>query len=212
MLASIIIDNYNYGRFLRETLDSALAQTHLHLEVIVVDDGSTDDSRGIIATYGNRVIPVFKENGGQASAFNAGFAASRGDIVLFLDSDDTLFPSAVENAVTFFNDASVVKVHWALRVVDEHGKKQERLMPPGALPDGDSRDIVLQGGPTSCRSSPTSGNAWSRSFLETVLPMPEDVPYYKACADEFLYTLAPVFGRVRAMLPAKGTYRIHGRS
>ena len=212
MRASIIIDNYNYGRFLRETIDSALAQTHPHIEVIVVDDGSTDDSRAIIASYGGRVIPIFKENGGQASAFNAGFAASHGDVVFFLDSDDALFPSAVENAVALFNEAGVVKVHWPLRVVDEHGKEQGRLMPPGKLPEGDFRETVLRGGPTSCGSSPTSGNAWSRKFLETVLPMPEDVAYYKTCADEFLYTLAPVFGRVRALPSAQGTYRIHGRN
>ena len=209
MRASIIIDNYNYGRFLRETIDSALAQTCSHLEVIVVDDGSTDDSRAIIASYGDRVIPVFKENGGQASAFNAGFAASQGGVVFFLDADDTLFPSAVENAVALFNEAAIVKVHWPLRVVDEHGAAQNRLMPPGKLPEGDFRETVLRGGPTSCRSSPTSGNAWSRTFLEKVMPMPKDVAYYKTCADEFLYTLAPVFGRVRALPYAQGTYRIH---
>lgn len=212
MLASIIIDNYNYGRFLRETIDSALAQTCPHVEVIVVDDGSTDDSREIVASYGKRVIPVFKENGGQASAFNAGFAASSGDVIFFLDSDDTLFPSAVENAVALFGEPGVVKVHWPLRVVDEQGKDQDRLMPPGNLPEGDFRDVVLRGGPTSCGSSPTSGNAWSRKFLERVMPMPEDVAYYKTCADEFLYTLAPVFGRVRALPQAQGTYRIHGRN
>src|SRR3954451_20463787 len=96
-LVSIVIDNYNYARFLPEAIESALAQTYPDTEVIVVDDGSTDDSREIIASYGSRVRPVLKTNGGQASAFNAGFAASRGDVVLFLDSDDTLFPEAVEN-------------------------------------------------------------------------------------------------------------------
>ncbi len=212
MLASIIIDNYNYGRFLRETIDSALAQTYPRIEVIVVDDGSTDDSREIIASYGERVRAVLKANGGQASAFNAGFAASRGDVVFFLDSDDALFPLAVENAIALFNAPGVVKVHWPLRVVNEQGIDEGRLLPPGKLPEGDFRDVVLRGGPTSCGSSPTSGNAWSSEFLERVLPMPEDVTYYKTCADEFLYTLAPVFGRVRAIQSAQGTYRIHGRN
>jgi len=75
---SIIIDNYNYGRFLGEAIDSALAQTYPHVEVIVVDDGSTDNSREVIAKYGDRIIPVLKENGGQASAFNAGLLRPRG--------------------------------------------------------------------------------------------------------------------------------------
>src|SRR5215213_900396 len=91
-LVSVIIDNYNYGRFLREAIDSALGQTYPRVEVIVVDDGSTDDSRAVIAAYGDRVVPVLKENGGQASAFNAGFAASRGELICFLDADDTFMP------------------------------------------------------------------------------------------------------------------------
>src|SRR5688500_10169891 len=116
-LASVIINNYNYGRYLGAAIDSALAQTYPHTEVVVVDDGSTDDSRQVIAGYGERVVPVLKENGGQASAFNAGFAASRGDVVLFLDADDLLLPGAVAAAVAHLADPEVVKVHWPLRVI-----------------------------------------------------------------------------------------------
>ena len=83
---SIVIRNWNYGRFLSDAIDSALAQTHAATEVVVVDDGSTDDSREILALYGNQVRAVLKEqNGGEGSAVNAGFAAATGDIVLFLD-------------------------------------------------------------------------------------------------------------------------------
>src|SRR6188768_2225570 len=101
-LVSIVIDNYNYARFLRAAVDSALAQAYPRVEVVVVDDGSTDDSREVIARYGDRISAVFKPNGGQASAFNAGFAASHGDLVLFLDSDDVLLPSAVAAAADVF--------------------------------------------------------------------------------------------------------------
>ncbi|HMX28215.1 MAG TPA: glycosyltransferase family A protein, partial [Blastocatellia bacterium] len=111
LLASIIVSSYNYGRFLNEAIDSALGQTYANTEVIVVDDGSTDDSRQIIAAYDDRILPVLKDNGGQASAFNAGFAASRGQVVFFLDSDDVLLPTAVENAVAFFDDSGVAKAH-----------------------------------------------------------------------------------------------------
>ena len=69
--------------------------------MIVVDDGSTDDSRAIIASYGAEVTAVFKPNGGQASALNAGLAASHGDVVVFLDADDVLLP-AVLSAVAMF--------------------------------------------------------------------------------------------------------------
>ena len=67
--------------------------------MIVVDDGSTDDSRRVIESYGDRVTAIFQENGGQAAAFNTGFAASSGEIVIFLDADDLLAPDAVRRSV-----------------------------------------------------------------------------------------------------------------
>lgn len=119
-LVSILINNFNYARYLREAIDSALGQSYTNIEVIVVDDGSTDNSREIIAGYGERIVPVLKENGGQGSAFNAGFVASRGDIVCFLDSDDVFFPQKVERVVEvlgFFPDA--VWVRHTLILTDE---------------------------------------------------------------------------------------------
>src|SRR4051812_29781979 len=86
---SILINNYNYARYLRECIDSCLAQDYENLEIIVVDDGSKDDSVEIVRSYGDRVILVAKENGGQASAFDAGVAHSSGEILCFLDADDT---------------------------------------------------------------------------------------------------------------------------
>ena len=94
-LVSVIVDNYNYGRYLAQSIESALAQTYARTEVIVVDDASTDDSPTVIRRYA-RVVPVFKAvNSGQASALNAGFLASHGEIVIFLDADDYLEPDAV---------------------------------------------------------------------------------------------------------------------
>src|ERR671933_952190 len=103
-LVSIAINNYNYARFLPQAIDSALNQTYPNVEVVVVDDGSTDNSREIIASYGSKIIPGLKENGGQASAFNAGFAASRGDVICFLDSDDAFLPEKVAEVIDAFGD------------------------------------------------------------------------------------------------------------
>lgn len=211
MLASIIIDNYNYDKYIGETIVSALNQTYQYKEIIVVDDGSTDNSRAIIESYGDQVIHVYKKNGGQASALNAGFAESKGDFVFFLDSDDVLFPDAVKNAVALLRPG-VSKVHWPLWIIDENGNKTGETKPGLVLPEGDLSEVILRGGPTSYISSPTSGNAWSREFLKKVCPLPEDVSYYKTCADEYLYTLAPVFGLIKAIQKPQGYYRIHGKN
>src|SRR5262245_8810929 len=114
--ASVVINNYNYGRFLADAIESALAQSHEDTEVIVVDDGSTDDSHLIMKRYADHIIAVCKMNGGQASAYNSGFAASRGDIVCFLDADDTLFETAMKQAAAAFQVLKRVKVEWQLNV------------------------------------------------------------------------------------------------
>ncbi|MBM4464923.1 MAG: glycosyltransferase [Chloroflexi bacterium] len=210
ILATIIINNYNYGRFLKDAVGSALNQTYRHTEVIVVDDGSTDNSREIIARYGDRIIPVLQENRGQASAFNAGFALSRGDVILFLDADDWLCPTAVEQAVNLFAEPGVAKVHWPLWIVDEHGRRTEKLIPGPYLPEGDLLEVVRRDGPWGYVTPPTSGNAWARRFLEQVIPVPEDA--YKLCADAYLFALAPLFGRVKRVSEPQGFYRLHGQN
>ena len=107
-LASIIINNYNYDRFLSEAINSALDQTYPYVEVIVVDDGSIDNSRDIIASYGNRIIPVLKSNGGQASSLNEGLKASKGEIIFFLDSDDLFYSEKIEKIVNSFIENNLV--------------------------------------------------------------------------------------------------------
>jgi glycosyltransferase involved in cell wall biosynthesis len=102
-LVSIIINNYNYDRFLAEAIDSALNQTYPSVEVVVVDDGSTDRSCEIIASYGSRIIPVFKQNSGQASALNTGVEISKGKFIFFLDADDIFLPIKVEEIVKLSN-------------------------------------------------------------------------------------------------------------
>src|SRR5919199_656326 len=98
-LVSVLITNYNYEHYLKQAIDSALNQTYPHMEIIVVDDGSTDNSKQVIASYKDKIISVFKENGGQASAMNAGFAISQGEIICSLDADDVWLPTKVEQVV-----------------------------------------------------------------------------------------------------------------
>jgi glycosyltransferase involved in cell wall biosynthesis len=210
---SIIVTSYNYGRFLGRTIDSALDQTYGHVEVVVVDDGSTDDSLEVIrGGYAGRVTPVFKDNGGQASAFNTGFRASHGEVVCFLDSDDLVLPTAAEQAVRRMRDPTVVKVHWPLWLIDACGARLGGTLPLRGFPREDLRQLELRAGPYYDWNHlpPTSGNAWSRAFLEQILPVPEAV--YRTCADEYLVTLAPIYGRIETIGEPQGCYRCHGHN
>lgn len=211
-LVSIIINNYNYGRFLSEAIDSALAQTYKNMEVIVVDDGSTDNSKEIIGRYGDKIIPVLKENGGQGSAFNAGFKTCKGAYVYFLDADDMVLPFAAEYIVKAFSATKAIKVHWQLQVINEKSFLTGELLPADVPPDGNLEDKVLSEGPFYdwYFTPPTSGNAWKRDFLQKVLPMPERA--FRIGADEYLLTLAPVYGEIQTLKDQLSCYRIHGNN
>ena len=208
-LVSIIVNSYNYGRFLHQTIDSALSQSYKHTEVIVVDDGSTDNSVEIINSYGKKIIPVIKSNGGQGSALNAGFVACKGDVIIFLDSDDKLMPTMAEYAVQPFYDSEIAKVDWPLLIIDERGAPTGERLPKNSAEQPVFRKLTLENGPYYDWNVtiPTSGNAWSRSFLEKVLPMPE--PWYITCADEFLFTLSPIYGSNKRLTQPLAYYRSH---
>ncbi|MDE3066736.1 MAG: glycosyltransferase [Verrucomicrobiota bacterium] len=209
-LVSIVIDSYNYARFLPEAIDSALNQNYPRTEVVVVDDGSTDHSAEVIAGYGDRIVPVLQENRGQAAAFNTGFRRSRGEVILILDSDDALFPTAAASAVEVFRDPQVIKAHWPLYVIDEEGHRTGKMCPRLSLTEGDLRNEVLAGGPWCVATPPTSCNAWTRRFLERIMPVPE-APY-RICADSYLITLGWVSGRTRLVREPQGLYRVHGKN
>ncbi|MEA5626110.1 glycosyltransferase family 2 protein [Nostoc sp. UHCC 0251] len=211
ILASIIITNYNYGSFLSEAIESALNQIYQPTEIIVVDDGSTDNSQQIIASYGEKIVPVLKDNGGQASAFNAGFAISYGEVICFLDSDDVLLPSAIERAVkSLCDDPDAVKVHWPLRVIDINSNLLEKVDCEGILPEGNLYNEQLKYGLEGHTFPPTSGNVWLRSYLEKILPMPET--NYRLNAESYLGFLAPFSGSIRRINEYQSLYRIHGHN
>jgi glycosyltransferase involved in cell wall biosynthesis len=128
-MVSIVIDNYNYEPFIGNAIESALRQIYPRVEVIVVDDGSTDGSRRVIDRYRDRVVAVEQANGGQAAAVNAGFAASRGDLIMFLDADDELRPQAAERVVRHLRPG-VAKLPFRLDAVDKDGVPLGFTNPP----------------------------------------------------------------------------------
>jgi hypothetical protein len=120
---SVVITNYNYGRYLPSAVESA----RMADEIIVVDDGSTDGSREIISTLSD-ITPILQKNAGQVVAVNVGFAASHGDIVIFLDADDCLGEECI-TAVKERWTPSLSKLQWGLRAIDDEGKVTGGLFP-----------------------------------------------------------------------------------
>lgn len=96
---SIVITNHNYGCFLPAALQSVLDQSYPPLEIIVVDDGSVDDSRPVLARYHASVRAIFQANGGQAAALDVGVAATSGDLICLLDADDAWTHDKVQRMV-----------------------------------------------------------------------------------------------------------------
>lgn len=100
-IASVIIPTYNHAKYLRDAIDSALSQT-VPVEVIVIDDGSTDDTTAILSSYGNRIRVYRVPHGGPAIARNIGIDEATAEFVMFLDADDLIAPSKVEAQVAAF--------------------------------------------------------------------------------------------------------------
>src|SRR5690606_24677253 len=120
-LISVIIPNFNYEAYVGAAIDSALQLDWPRVEIIVVDDGSTDGSRAVLARYGSRIRTILQENAGQLVACNRGFAASSGDIVIFLDSDDVLHRSLARELAAVWTPR-VSKVQVQMRTIDAHGR------------------------------------------------------------------------------------------
>ena len=115
---SVIIPSYNSAHCLPDAIDSILAQDYQNLEILVVDDGSTDNTKDVINSYINsvkknrscRILYVYKENGGVSSARNVGIENARGEYIAFLDADDTLLENSISQRVAFMEENQEVGI------------------------------------------------------------------------------------------------------
>nr|VFJ58847.1 MAG: Glycosyltransferase involved in cell wall bisynthesis [Candidatus Kentron sp. FW]VFJ58917.1 MAG: Glycosyltransferase involved in cell wall bisynthesis [Candidatus Kentron sp. FW] len=122
-LVSIIIPCYNHARFVAEAIESALGQTHSPVEVIVVDDGSTDDSVRVISGFSDRVLFLQQENLGPSVARNTGFRVSKGEFIAFLDADDLYEKNFIARLLAVFEqDPECVAVYCTTRSISEDGQ------------------------------------------------------------------------------------------
>ena len=161
-----VISNYNYARFLPCALDSVLAQTSPFDEIIVVDDGSIDNSLEVLAQYDGRIKVISIANGGRLGAVRAPIITATSDYIYTLDADDFADPRLVGVVKLCLADKRPVKVQFQLRGVGEEGELIGSAFPtfpvkydrPEMLRDDESYGFYT--------SPPTSGNVFSREALE----------------------------------------------
>jgi glycosyltransferase involved in cell wall biosynthesis len=206
-LTSIIINNYNYAAFLPKAIESALGQSYDNTEIIVVDDGSTDGSKQIISRYADKIIPVFKTNGGQASAINAGFAQSKGSLICFLDSDDWFEERKIEYIVQqFLSHPEIEWLYHPMTVIDENKGTQEQQLPP--YPEGVyDRRSCFRKGRFNFWAPATSALCFSRNVLKKILPMP--VAEGILMSDKYIKELAVGLGKGFLSHAFLGYQRVH---
>jgi glycosyltransferase involved in cell wall biosynthesis len=207
---TVLIDAYNYGRFIEQAIDSVMAQDYPmeQVEILVVDDGSTDDTPERVKKYGGAIRYLRKENGGQASAFNLGFAEAQGELVLTLDADDYFLPGKVQRVVDEFEKHPAVGTiyHRLVELEEQSGRLREARFAfhpmSGFLPD--DREKLLR-----YRAHQTSSLAFRRAVLERVMPMPESM---RISADAFIELLAVLLAPILAIDEPMAVYRVHGEN
>jgi len=207
-LVSFIVANYNYETYLSACIDSALASDWPKIEIIVIDDGSVDGSRAVIESYGSRITPIFQANSGQRVANNTGFAASKGDIIVFLDADDTVSPDFASAVVAAWGP-TVSKVQVQMIHMDSDGLQYGAPFPAWRhLPSpAEIRQWVLT--TSEYPTPPGSGNAYARSFLQRIFPISER---HDISTDSTCLALAPLMGDVISIRSPLAHYRRHDKN
>jgi len=209
IFASVLIDTYNHERFIEQAIVSVLEQDFpaADREIIVVDDGSTDRTPEIVRKFEPRVRLLRKENGGQASAFNAGIPECKGEIVAFLDGDDWWAAPKLSRVAAVFAEAPEVgMVGHGFYQADSDGTVQARIVPErlfhlSARSLVDAREFARLKGFFG-----TSKVAYRRSVLERILPVPEELIIE---ADEFLWTVAICLTNAMLIPEPLFYYRFH---
>jgi hypothetical protein len=204
-LVSVVIGNYNYGQYLGEAIESVFQQTYPHMELIVVDDGSTDQSRQVMEGYGDRIVALYQANGGQTAAFNTGIDQACGEIVCFLDSDDTFHPEKVAKMVAAFQhhpDWVQISHYWTTMDADGHPLPHRQK----SLSQGDMRGMQLRYG--KYKSALTSALAYRTEVLKRLVPIPQR----RSNADAYLMVATPFYGKVGVIPESLMQHRIHGHN
>lgn len=207
-VVTALINTYNYGRFVEEAVESVLAQNYPSgkLDVIVVDDGSTDDTPKRMERFGERIRYFHLEHKGQAAALNFGIAQARGEIIAFLDADDLWLPQKVRrivDAIRSVPDAGLVYHAFELWRPDGREVPQQDFQAlSGFLPATPAKLLAFDG-------QATSGQAFRMQVLKEMLPLSED--FVIGCDGYLAYASIFEWPAVSIAEPLT-KYRLHGEN
>ncbi|WP_375422741.1 glycosyltransferase family 2 protein [uncultured Friedmanniella sp.] len=202
---SIVMPNYNYGHFIADAVQSALDIDWPDVEVIVVDDGSTDESLEVLAGFGDRITVISQANAGPRVACNRGFAASRGDVVIFLDSDDQVERSIAREVAAVWRPG-ISKVQVQMRRVDKRDVEVGGVFPTYPGTPSPEQIRIWMSKTSAYPTPPGSGNAYSRPFLERLFPLDGRCG---DATDSACLAAAPYLGDVVTIVKPLVRYRIH---
>ena len=200
---SVVVTNYNAGRFLAQGVESVLGQEVEALEILVVDDGSSDDSFSRLRPYLDRVEWTALAHGGQAAALNAALARCRGDWVAFLESDDLWLPGKLKTVLgVLAANPGLAVVQHSMSQVDAGLKPLPTRLSPASRRQ--TMEDFLQG---HCLLTGLSALIVRREILEELLPLPEDL---LTCVDEYLQPRLLARGPIEHLARPLGLRRVHG--
>jgi glycosyltransferase involved in cell wall biosynthesis len=206
-LVTALINAYNYGRYLAFAINSVLVQTYKNIEIIVVDDGSTDHTREVLAQYGEKITVVRTENGGQGHTFNVGIPRARGELLMLLDADDVWLPNKVQRMVELAAQyPTAVMLYHQFTNVDKYGREIGSPQ-PATLTNGDYRAKYLRSG-GSWWSPITSVLVLRPAHIKQVLPMPTYA--HREGADTLITDFCAVTGEIATLQASLTLRRLHG--
>jgi glycosyltransferase involved in cell wall biosynthesis len=204
-MISVVISAYNYGKFLEQSIKSALGQDYPKhsFEIIVIDDGSTDNTPEIANKYNEQIKYIRQKNAGQAGVFNTAFRESNGEILCFLDADDYWYPGKLKTIIPVFEkyaDAGMVQHHSDFVDANSNPLKNkfEKLPNFYDLEYFKNNRVYFNG---------TTNLSFRKTFLSNIMPEPPAMGNY---ADQYLYWNILFYAKVYNLNSTLAAHRVHG--